>query len=277
MVTFTDKYNERAGQIYARRLGKQAATVKNALASGGLDLVHTETADSLVLIPKRDAISRSEKCYKFVEELRASGESVDKVAEVVEEFKEACQIQWMSYLLKDTVSANGVEVGGATRSASTTADTALSTLIASILADREQIRVNGGVADVLIISPEMESLFLANAYTSGNAFIPETNEELVKEGKVGRLYGMNVYVSNLIGGGTPSVLPVAGNAPANTGDAANCEYIIYDHDTFAIAMDIEGIDLIPAIDFFGSYARIQAVSGGGVVNPALAIAKVVTP
>ena len=275
--TFTDKYNERAGQIYARRLGKQAATVKNALASGGLDFTHTETADSLVLISKTDAISRSEKCYKFVEELRASGESVDKVAEVVEEFKEGCQIKWMSYLLKDTVDANGVSLGGATRSASTTKDTTLSTLIASILADREQIRVNGGVADTLIISPEMESLFLANAYTSGNAFIPETNEELVKEGRIGRLYGLNVYVSNLLGAGTPSVLPVAGNAPANSGDAANCEYIIYDHDTFAIAMDIEGIDLIPAIDFFGSYARIQAVCGGGVVNPALAYAKVVTP
>ena len=33
-VTFTDKYNERAGQIYARRLGKTAATVKTATASG---------------------------------------------------------------------------------------------------------------------------------------------------------------------------------------------------------------------------------------------------
>ena len=276
MVTFTDKYNERAGQIYIRRLGKQSATVKDATASGGLDLVHTETADSLVLIQKKDAISRSEKCYKFVEELRATGESVDKVAEVVEEFKEACQIKWMSYLLAEPVTSGGVGVGGAIRSASTTASSSLADLIADILADREQIRVNGGVADTLIISPAMETLFLANAYTSGNAFIPETNESLIKEGKIGRLYGMNVYTSNLLGDGTPVTVPVAGNAPANSGDAANCEYIIYDHDTFGIACDIEGIDLVNAIDFFGSYARIQAVCGGGVANPALAIAKVVS-
>lgn len=275
LVTFTDKYNERGGQIYARRLGKQAATVKDATTSGGLDLVHTETADSLVLIQKKDAISRSEKCYDLVENLRASGKSVDKVSEVVEEFKEACQIQWMSYLLATPVAAGDVGVGGAIRSANTTADTTLASLIASILADREQIRVNGGNADVLIISPAMETLFLANAYTSGNAFIPETNESLIKEGKIGRLYGMNVYTSNLIGGGTPTVVPVAGNAPANTGDAADCEYIIYDHDTFAIAMDIEGLRMVNAIDFVGSYAQIQGVSGGGVVNPALAIAKVV--
>ena len=273
-VTFTDKYNERAGQIYARRLGKTAATSKDATTSGGLDLTHTETADSLVLIQKKDAISRSEKCYDLVEKLRMSGKSVDKIAEVSEEFKEGLQIKWMSYLLAPTVSASGVGVGGATRSSNTTADTELGTLIASILADRQQIRVNGGVADVLIISPEMETLFLSNAYTSGNAFVPETNEEILKTGKIGRLYGMNVFTSNLIGAGTPSVLPVAGNAPANSGDAANCEYIIYDHDAFAIATDIEGLRLVNAIDFMGSYAQVQGITGGGVTNPALAIAKI---
>lgn len=273
-VTFTNKYNERAGQIYARRLGKTAATVKTATSAGGLDLTHTETADSLVLIQKNDAVSRSEKCYDLVENLRNSGKTVDKASEVVAEFQEAFQIQCMKYLLNTTVAANGVGVGGATRSASTTADTALSTLVTSILADRQQIRVNGGTADTIIISPAMETLFLANAYTSGNAFIPETNESLIKDGKIGRLYGMNVFTSNLIGGGTPSVLPVAGNAPANTGDALNCEYIIYDHETFAVAADFEGMRFVNAIDFIGSYAQIQAVMGGGVVNPALAIAKI---
>lgn len=274
-VTFTDKYNERGGQIYARRLGKTAATVKTATASGGLDLVHTETADSLILIQKNDAISRSEKCYELVETLRASGKSVDKVAEVVAEFSEGLQINWMKYLLATPVAANGIGLGGATRSASTTADTTLTTLIKSILADRTQIRVNGGNPDVLIISPEMEALFLANAYTPGNAFIPSTNEEQVKEGKIGRLYGMNVFSSNLIGSGTPSVLPVAGNAPANTGDALNCEYIIYDHESFAIAADILGLRMVNAIDFIGSYAQVEAVCGGGITNPALAIAKIV--
>lgn len=273
-ITFTNKYNERAGQIYARRLGKTAATVKTATSAGGLDLTHTETADSLVLIQKNDAVSRSEKCYDLVENLRNSGKTVDKASEVVAEFQEAFQIQCMKYLLNTTVAASGVGVGGATRSASTTADTTLATLISSILADRQQIRVNGGTADTIIISPAMETLFLANAYTSGNAFIPETNESLIKDGKIGRLYGMNVFTSNLIGGGTPSVLPVAGNAPANTGDALNCEYIIYDHETFAVAADFEGMRFVNAIDFIGSYAQIQAVMGGGVVNPALAIAKI---
>lgn len=273
-ITFTNKYNERAGQIYARRLGKTAATVKTATSAGGLDLTHTETADSLVLIQKNDAVSRSEKCYDLVENLRNSGKTVDKASEVVAEFQEAFQTQCMKYLLNTTVAASKVGVGGATRSASTTADTALATLISSILADRQQIRVNGGTADTIIISPAMETLFLANAYTSGNAFIPETNESLIKDGKIGRLYGMNVFTSNLIGGGTPSVLPVAGNAPANTGDALNCEYIIYDHETFAVAADFEGMRFVNAIDFIGSYAQIQAVMGGGVVNPALAIAKI---
>ena len=273
--TFTDKYNERGGQIYARRLGKTAGAKKDATAAGGLDLqTATETADSLVLIQKKDALSRNEKCYELVETLRASGKSVDKVAEVIEEFKELCQITWMGYLLATPALENAVGLGGATRIANTNANTTLADLIKDILGAREQIRVNGGTADVLIVSPQMETLFLANAYTSGNAFLPETNEEVLKTGKIGRLFGLNVYSSNLIGGGTPTVLPVAGNAPANTGDAAKCEFIIYDHDAFAIAMDIEGLRLTNAINFIGSYAQIQAVCGGGVTNPALAMCKI---
>lgn len=273
--TFTDKYNERGGQIYIRRLGKIATTQKDATQSDGMKLTHTQTADSLVLIQKKDVVSASEECYDLVETLRASGKSVDKVEQVVSAFKEKCQIVWMSYLLAPTVSASAVGIGGATRSTKTTASTTLDALIEDVLADRQQIRVNGGTADVLIISPEMETLFLANAYKSGNAFLPETNEEILETGKIGTLYGMKVYSSNLLGSGVPTKLPVDGNAPANTGDAAKCEYVIYDHDTFGIACDFLGLRMTNAIDFFGSYAQIQAIMGGGVANPALAIAKVV--
>lgn len=260
-VTFTDKYNERGGQIYARRLGKQEVTIKDATQSGGMDLVHTETADRLLLIQKKDVISRSEKCYELVETLRASGKSVDKVAEVVAEFKEGMQVQMMKYLLAQPALEGTVGLGGATRSANTNESVELKDLIKDILSDREQIRVKGGSADVLIISPEAETLFLANAFTAGNAFIPETNEEYIKSGKVGRLYGMNVYTSNLIGSG-------------NAGDAGNCEYIIYDHDAFAVAADILGLRMANAIDFFGSYAQIEAIMGGGITNADLAIAKI---
>lgn len=277
-VTFTDKYNERGGQIYARRVGKSTVAEQNALQSGGLDLGEgTETADSLILIQKADELHVNEKCYDMVENLRASGKSVDKVADVVASFKEKMQMKMMGYLLKDPVTSGGVLLGGAIRSVTTTASETLADLIANILRDREQIRVNGGEADVLIISPQMESLFLANAYTSGNAFIPETNESLIRDGKIGRLYGMNVFSSNLLGGGTPTALPVAGNAVSNVGlTASACEYVIYDHDTFAVAMDILGLRLENAHTFFGSYAQIQGVMGGGVVNPALAIAKIVS-
>ena len=259
--TFTDKYNERGGQIYMRKLGKTDATVKKATDANGLDLVHTQTQDTLVLIQKDDVVSRSEKCYDIVENLRASGKSVEKVAEVIEEFKEACQIQYTKYLLAEPASDGAVSLGGATRSAKTTKATDLKTLIADILHDRQQIRTAGGVADVLLISPEAETLFLANAYTNGNAFIPETNEALVSTGKIGKLYGMDVYTSNLLGEG-------------NTGVAGNTEYVVYDHDTFGIAVDILGLRMKDAIDFFGSYAQIEAVMGGGIANPALAIAKV---
>lgn len=148
--------------------------------------------------------------------------------------------------------------------------TTLDDLIASILENRKQILTNGGSADVLIISPDMEQLFLQSAVKAGNAFIPETNEKLKNTGKIGRLFNLETYTSNLIGSGTPLG---NGSASKNTGIASQCEYILYDHDTFAICGDIESLRLVPAIDFVGSYAQIEGVMGGGVANPALAYAK----
>ncbi len=274
-LTYTNKYNERGGQIYARRLGKIKATLTDTTAADGLKFKHTNTQDSLVLIQKKDRVSISEECYDIISNLRNSGKSVDKVSEVLAAFNERCQMLYMSYLLGEPVADGAVGLGGAMRSANTTADKTLDALTKSILADREQIRVNGGVADVLIIAPEMETLFLASASKAANAFIPETNEQMLKEGKIGRLYGMNVYTSNLLGSGTPTTVPVAGNAAANTENAAKCEYVIYDHDTFAICGDIETSRFKEAIDFTGCYAQIEGVFGGGVVNPALAVAKIV--
>lgn len=271
--TFTDEYNERAGQIYIRQLVKPSVSETTATNAGALNLGDgTETADKLRLIQKNDVISANEICYEAVSELRASGKSVDKVKVVVESFKEKCQMKWMSYLLATPAEENAVGVGGATRTADTTADATFTDLIASLLATREQIRVNGGQADVLIISPEIESLFLSNAYTSGNAFVPSTNEDLIKNGVIGRLYGMRVITSNLIGNGTP----LSGSVATNTGNAYNCEYIMYDHRTFGICADIYGPRLVESEYLFGSKAQIQAVCGGGVANPALAYAKIVS-
>jgi hypothetical protein len=278
-VTFTDKYTERGGQIYIRRLGKPAVQVTDATAAGGMKFAHAQTADSLVLIQRTDRVAVSEEIYEIVETLRNSGRSVEKVNEVLEAFKERCQIQYMSYLLQSPATAGQVVVGGASLTADSGGSTITSLtgaggLIPSVLAAREQIRVNGGQADVLIISPQMETLFLANALTPGNAFIPETNETWLREGRIGRLYGLNVYTSNLIGSGTPSVIPVAGNAPANTGNAVLCDYIIYAHDTFGIAAELYAPRIIPAIDFTGSYGQCDSIMGGGIANPALAYARV---
>lgn len=271
-ITFNDICEERGGQYYFRKLGKVTATQTKTTDANGLKFKHTNTEDNLILVQKLDRVSISEECYDLVENLRASGKSVDKVEIVINSFKEKCQMLYVNYLLKAPMKEGEIVAGGATRSANTTADDALDKLTASILADREQIRVNGGNADVLIISPEMETLFLASASKAGNAFIPETNEAMLKDGKIGRLYGLNIYTSNLIGSGTPLD---SSCATKNSGKASKCEYIIYDHKAFGITGDIETLRLKDAIDFTGCYAQIEGVFGGGVTSPALAYAKIV--
>jgi hypothetical protein len=290
-VTFTDKYTERAGQIYIRRLGKPVVQVTDATAANGMKFTHTQTADSLVLISRKDRVSVSEEIYELVDALRSSGRSVDKINEVTQAWREKCQMQYVSYLLKAPATSGQVEAGGASLTADSGGDPITSLrdtdiddgeggtihktgLITSLLAVREQIRVNGGTADVLLLSPQMETLLLANAFTPGNAFIPETNEEWLRSGRIGRLYCIQTYTTNLIGSGTPLQIPVAGNAPANTGNALNCEYVMYDHDAFGIAADLWEPRVKDALEFTGSYGQCDSVMGGGVANPALAYAKI---
>lgn len=274
--TFTDKYTERGGQIYIRRLGKPNVIVSDARVAGGMKFTHAQTADSLVMIPRYDRVNVSEEIYEIVDTLRSSGRSVEKVNEVIEAWKEKCQIQYMSYLLKTPAIVNQVEVGGAMLTADSggLASATLDDLILSMTNTIKQIRYNGGRPSVILINPDMVALFQQAAIKFGNAYIPQTNEELVRTGNIGKLFGINLYDTNLIGAGTPIAIPVAGNALPNTGNAANCEYIIYDHDTFGIAADLWAPRLIPAIDFTGSYGQCDSIMGGGVANPALAYAKV---
>lgn len=275
-VTFTNKYTERAGQIYIRRLGKPSVQVNDATAANGMKFTHAQTADSLILISRKDRVNVSEEIYEIVETLRSSGRSVDKINEVTLAWREKCQMQYVNYLLQPPAAAGQAEAGGATLTADSGGEaiTTVEAFVDSILAAREQIRVNGGTADVLLISPQMETLLLANAIKASNAFIPETNEEWLKSGRIGRLYGIQTYTSNLIGSGTPLNTPPAGNALPNSGNAALCEYVLYDHDTFGIAADLWEPRVIPAIDFTGSYGQCDSIMGGGIANPALAYAKI---
>jgi len=275
-ITFTNKYTENAGQIYARRLGKPTVLVKDATAANGMKFTHAQTADSLVMIPRRDNVNVSEECYEMVDRLRSSGQSIQKVEEVVAAWNEKCQMQYMSYLLKAPATAGQVEVGGCTLTADSggSAITDIDGLIESLLATREQIIVNGGKANVILLSPEMETVLLSNVLKAGNAYVPNTNEEWLRSGQVGRLYGIPVFVTNLLGAGTPLQIPVAGNALPNVGNAALCDYIMYDYDTFAIAADLWAPRIVEAEGFIGTYAQCQSIVGGGVVNPALAYAKV---
>lgn len=107
-------------------------------------------------------------------------------------------------------------------------------------------------------------------WAMGKGFLPETNEAVLREGKIGRLFGLNVYKSNLIGPGTPLDAGVA----ANTGDAEKAEYILYDYNVLGIAADIEGLRLTEDDKtFVGSFAQIMSLMGGIVTNPALALVK----
>lgn len=257
--TYSDEIEEQAGQVFVRKLGKSEVAITDATTAGGLDFVNTEAQDSLIPLINKDAVSVSEKCYGAVDAVRKSGKIPQKKEVATRSHQEKWQGLGVSYMFTD---------GNFTPSANTTLDTA-ATVADSILADQQQIIESNGIADVLIVSPAYRSLILSD-YMKGKGFLPETNEEAKRHGKIGDFLGMKVYVSNFLGSasGVPAGAPGRANAVA-------AGYIMYDHRTFYIDTVFEGArDYVPE-KFFGVLVQIQTVSGGINTNPERAIAKII--
>lgn len=237
-VSFTTKYQMKAGQIYVRKLRPVNVKQGKATASGGLDFEHTHTQDDLIPIFIDQNFSGSEKIYEAVENARESATGAQTMEVVVNSVKEQFQLH-----------ALGVLVGEG-RISSITAATTVDTVKENILASRKALRDEGANPDILIASTKIFGFLLEKA---GQEYFPNSNEEVLRTGSVGKYYSFNVYESNLIDDG---------------GESGDVEYVLYDHEAYSILYALETVRMVDAgKDFVGSYAQAQMVAGFKVTLP----------
>lgn len=237
-VSFTTKYQTRAGQIYVRKLRPVGVKEASATASGGLEFSHTHTPDDLMPIFIDRNFSASEKIFEAVENARESATGAQTMEVVVNSVKEKFQLH-----------ALGVLVGEG-RISSITDETTANTVKANILASRKAIRDEGATADILITSTKIFNFLLESA---GKEYFPNSNEEILRTGAVGNYYNFKVYESNLID---------------DTGTSGDVEFVLYDHEAYSILYGLEAVRMVDAgKDFVGSYAQAQMVAGFKVTLP----------
>lgn len=237
-VSFTTKYQTKAGQIYVRKLRPVSVKEAAATASGGLEFSHTHTQDDLIPIFIDRNFSASEKIYEAVENARESATGAQTMEVVVNSVKEKFQLHAL-----DVLTTEG-------RISAVTAATTVDSVKENVLASRKALRDEGANPDILIASTKVFNFLLEKA---GKEYFPNSNEETLRTGAVGNYYNFKVYESNLID---------------DAGETGDVEFILYDHEAYSILYALETVRMVDAgKDFVGTYAQAQMVAGFKVTLP----------
>lgn len=267
-VTYSDDIEERAGQLFIRKLGKGTVVGTDATSAGGLDFTAVQTGDELIPLIKNATLAKSEKIYTLIDNARKSGKLAEKEEVVVRTHGEAWQGQVTALLLGD--EDNFTEVAAPV---ALTADN----VVDQILATQQQILESDADADVVIVSPACRSLLLTNN-AKGKGFLPETNEDAKRKGIIGDLLGMKVKVTNFLGKASSiatKITPKDGEAlleqiTDGAEKAKKTAFLVLDHKTFRVVTTILGAasrEVKGELGFFGTIASMQSISGAKNTNP----------
>lgn len=283
LFIFNDTYNnqmeERAGQVFVRRVNKSSTVGTVATEPGGLDFNTEQVGDDLLVMNKIYTLSTSRKIYGAIEAARKNGTLYKQKEITVRSHNEAWNAQGVALLLGG--KNGGTTASNFTPSANTTPSTA-ETIVGNILSDDTQIIESDATANVILVSPRTAAMLLSKLAV-GQGFLPSTNETARRNGVVGDLFGKRVIVTNFLGQASGIVSKIINKTGQTSihqdildGSAAatNVEYIIYDMNTWYMDDVFEGMrELAQVPGFFGSQVELQTVSGALNTNPERAIVK----
>lgn len=260
--TYNDEMEEKAGQVFVRKLGKGIVKGTDATAANGLRFDTDQTSDELLVMNKIYTLSKSELCPSAIDAARKSGKLAQKKDVVVRAHGEAWQAQGVALLLKDSNHTKD----------SDTEEITAENVVDKILAVQEQIIESDADADVCFVSPHVRSCLLTN-FAKGKGFIPETNEEAKRKGVIGDLLGLKVKVTNFLGKASNINGKIIGEGvhediKKGANAAKNVDFIVFDHKTYYIDTVFEGLRENPYIpNFFGCSVDVQSISGALNTNP----------
>lgn len=260
--TYNDEMDEKAGQVFVRKLGKGTVKGTDATAADGLHFDTDQNADTLVVMNKIYVLSKSELCPAAIDVARKSGKLAQKKDVVVRSHGEAWQAQGVALLLKESNHTKDADTDEITPE----------NAVDKILAVQQQIIESDADADVCFVSPHVRTCLLSN-FAKGKGFIPETNEEAKRKGVIGDLLGLKVKWTNFLGKASNITGKITGeNVHQDIKDGAkaakNVDFIVFDHKTYYIDTVFEGLRENPYIQgYFGCSVDVQSISGALNTNP----------
>jgi hypothetical protein len=240
-LTFTSKYEEKAGGIYVRKLSSTAVTP----GAPGRDFTDVATSDTLIPIVLNNNFQKSNKIYN----VQAENMEADVAREQFEVATKEVSEGWGQ-------SALACLVTEAAQTASTDTTITTANLKKLILADRAKLVKAKAHPDVVMCSPDLFAILLE---TAGTQYTPVINDYANTNGQMGKWLGMTFIEANGLGATTATYYNAAGTL--TTATFTKVEYVMYDHNAFSIVNNLEMARIVDSENFNGVKVQEEVNTG----------------
>jgi hypothetical protein len=259
-ISFTDKYQlGAAGQILVHKPG--IGTVTPTVP--GADFSDAIVQDSIVTIALDKQFNRSRKMFGVAAVSVAYDAAAAELEAAIQEVKQAWNLQAATSL----VTTASILVDD---NILTVANVDGSDIYSTIVNTRKKLRVAKANPDTLIVSPSTYAKLLKAPEFQRSV---TTDDTVIRDAKVGRVAGLNVYEYENLGSAIGNGVTAAGITWVAADD--ELEYVMYDSDAFSIVTSVEAIRTVDEPSrFIGSLAQVQIVSGFKLTNPSRAAVKI---
>lgn len=259
-ISFTDKYQlGAAGQILVHKPGIGTVTP----TAPGADFSDAIVQDSIVTIALDKQFNRSRKMFGVAAVSVAYDAAAAELEAAIQEVKQAWNLQAATSL----VTTASILVDD---NILTVANVDGSDIYNTIVNTRKKLRVAKANPDTLIVSPSTYAKLLKAPEFQRSV---TTDDTVIRDAKVGRVAGLNVYEYENLGSAIGNGVTAAGITWVAADD--ELEYVMYDSDAFSIVTSVEAIRTVDEPSrFIGSLAQVQIVSGFKLTNPSRAAVKI---
>ena len=244
-LTFTSKYEEKAGGIFVRQIASSAVTP----GTPGRDFTDVATSDTLIPIVLNNNFQKSNKIYN----VQAENIEADVAREQFEIATKEVAEGWGQSAFACLVSE------GSTGSTDTTATTA--NLKKLILDERKALVKKKAHPDVVMCSPDFFALVLE---TAGTQYTPTINDYANTNGQMGKWLGMTFIEANGLGATTATYYNASG--ALTTATFTKVEFVMYDHNALSIVNNLEMARIIDSENFNGVKVQEEVNTGYKVTN-----------
>lgn len=242
-----------------------------ATTAVGGDYSAGEFGDGLVTVNICNAYRKSTKIRNVTAASVSYAHALQVVQETTEDVREGRDLGAIAALVNgstvETLAEAKAYVGDSTIAAAPDLD---STNVKGItLGLITKLKVAKARPSVILASPLWTASILAAHVGSASPFTPETNEEMIRAGSIGRYLGCSVIENqqlNVAGNSAVALNTAIGTAISGGVDLSKIQVVVYDARFFAFLNHVTDGRIVDAISFAGSLCNIEDNCGMKVLR-----------